>query len=207
MANNNVLTRSELVPGENEVIKRLSQSTYTDPEITKELYEFGSQLLSDRRDRTNWIDTKAGVFAGFAGAMIVIIISTFSGWKDLAKDWPAAATFLFFGLVVLLLAAFCAVRALGARRFQELDEKDLWFAKEYFEYPDQLRRYYLIGMYRSVVSHDMNNETKAKMLMRAERFAVLGAFLLAVPLLWETWHLGVGEQIVLLATSLCGGRL
>jgi hypothetical protein len=89
-------------------------------------------------------------FAGFAGALIVIVVSTFSGWKDLAKDWPMAATFLFFGLIVLFMGAFCALQALRARRFQELNEKDLWFAKEYFEYPDMLRRHYLIGMYRTI---------------------------------------------------------
>jgi hypothetical protein len=194
----NGLSPHELVPGENEIIERLSPSTYTDPEITKELYEFGSQLLRERTDRTNWIDTKAGAFAGFAGALIVIVVSTFPGWKDLAKEWAIAPTFLFFGLVVLLLSAVCAIQALRARRFQELDEKNLWFAKEYFDYPDQLRRYYLIGMYRSVVSHDINNEKKAWWLILAERASVLGAFLLATPLLWETWHLGVASQLSLI---------
>jgi len=202
---NNGVGAHELVPGENEVIKRLSD--YTDPEVTKELYDFGSQLLAERRDRTNWIDTKAGAFAGFAGALIVIVVSTFPGWKDLAKEWAGASIFLFLGLVALLLAALFALQALRAREFQELEEKDLWFAKEYFDYPDQLRRYYLIGMYRSVKSHDMNNEKKAKMLIRAERFVVAGAFLLAIPLLWETWHLGVGHQASTLINSLSGGRL
>jgi hypothetical protein len=198
MANNGVASQ-EIVPGENEVIKRLS--AYTDPEVTKELYDFGSQLLGERRDRTNWIDTKSGAFAGFAGALIVIIVSTFSGWKELAKEWAGAPIFLFLGLIALLLAALCAIQALRARRFQELEEKDLWFAKEYFDYPDQLRRYYLIGMYRSVVSHDINNEKKAWWLILAERATVAGAFLLATPLLWESWHLGVGHQLFLLCRS------
>jgi hypothetical protein len=187
----------ELVPGENEVIKRLS--SYEDPELTKELYEFGSQLLNDRRNITNSVDSKAGVFAGFAGALIVIVVSTFSGWKELVKDWPTAADFLFLGLIALLLAAVFAVQALRTRRFQELDEKNLWFAEEYFQFPDQLRRYYLIGMYRSVVSHDINNEKKSKTLMVAERLALAGAFFLAIPLLWETWHLGIGRQLSLIA--------
>ncbi len=197
MTNNGTIPH-ELVPGENEVISRLS--SYTDPEVTKELYEFGAQLLGERRDRTNWIDTKAGAFAGFAGALIVIIVSTFPGWKDLAKEWAGAPVFLFFGLVALLLAALFAIQALRARKFQELEEKDLWFANEYFDYPDQLRRYYLIAMYRSVKSHDINNEKKASMLILAERLVVAGAILLAIPLLWETWHLGIDHQLSLLVS-------
>jgi MFS family permease len=179
----------EIVPGENEIIERLR--SYQDPAITAELYDFGSQILRERTDRTNWIDTKAGAFAAFAGALIVIVISTFSTWKEVVKDWSVAALFLFFGVIGLLLAAFFAIQALRARKFQELDEKDLWFAKEFFGFPDQLRRYYLIGMYRSVVSHDFNNERKAKMLIYSERLMLAGTFLLAVPLLWEIWQLGI----------------
>ena len=207
MENNGLAAHRDLVPGESEIIERLSQETYTDPEVTRELYDFGSQLLRERTDRTNWIDTKAGVFAGFAGALIVIVVSTFPGWKDITKDWASAPIFLFFGLIAILLAAFFAVQALRTRKFQELDEKDLWFAKEYFDYPDQLRRYYLIGMYRSVVSHDINNEKKANMLILAERLVVVGAFLFAIPLLWETWHLGTGHQLFLFFSAPFGWRL
>lgn len=189
----NGLANTELVPGEKDIIERLS--AYDNPAVTNELYDFGSQLLRERTDRTNWIDTKAGAVAGFAGALIVIVVSTFSGWKDVAKDWPPAALFLFAALVVLLFAAFRAVQALRTRWFHELHEKDLWFAKEYFDYPDQLRRYYLIGMYRAVVSHDLNNEKKARMLTFAENSIVTGAFLLAIPLLRETWYLGVAKEV------------
>lgn len=196
MPNNGRLSH-ESVDDENEIIRRLG--TYEDPELTKELYEFGSQLLDSRRNITSSIDTKAGVFAGFAGALIVIVVSTFSSWKDLAKDWPIAADLLFLGLVALLSAAFFAVQALRTRSFQELDEKNLWFADEYFKFPDQLRRYYLIGMYRSVVSHDINNHKKSRMLIWGEWFALAGAFFLAIPLLWETWHIGIGHQLSLIA--------
>jgi hypothetical protein len=46
------------------------------------------------------------------------------------------------------------------------------------------------------------------MLIRAEYLAVFGAFLLAIPLLWETWHLGVGRELLFLfGNPLFGGRL
>jgi hypothetical protein len=195
MGANGSISQDYKAPGEDEIIQRLSPDNYSDPEVTKELYEFGSQLLNDRRNITNSIDTKAGVFAGFVGALIVVVVSTFSGWKDLAKDFPIAADFLFLGLIALLLAAFYAVQALRVRVFQELDEKNLWFAPEYLKFPDQLLRYYLIAMYRSVVSHDSINDEKAKTLMLAQRLALTGAFLLAIPLLWETWQLGIGHQL------------
>lgn len=195
MGANGSISQDYKAPGEDEIIQRLSRDNYTDPEVTKELYEFGSQLLNDRRNITNALDSKAGVYAGFVGALIVVVVSTFSGWKDLAKDFPIAADFLFLGLVALLLAAFYAVQALQVRKFQELNEKNLWFAPEYLKFPDQLLRYYLIGMYRSVVSHDSINEEKAETLRVAQRLALAGAFLLAAPLLWETWQLGIGHQL------------
>jgi len=193
------------VPGENDIIERLGK--YEDPQVTSELYDFGSQLVRDVTDRVNWLDTKAGVFAGFAGAMIVVVVSTFSSWKDLVKDWPSASVFLFFGLVSLLLAAGFAVTGLRVRIFEGLHEKNLWFASEYFSYPDLLRRYYLIGMYRTVVSHNKINEQKAKMLVRTERLVVAGVFLLAVPLLLETWQLGIRLELTSLLNFFPGWLL
>lgn len=181
------------VPGENEVIERLEK--YEDPRITHELYEFGSELVRDAHDRVNWLDTKAGIFAGFAGAMIVVVVSTFSSWKDLVKDWPLASIFLFLGIIILLLAAGSSLTGLRVRTFEGLDEKDLWFASEYFKQPDRLRRYYLVGMYRTVVSHNKINGQKARMLRITERLVVAGALLLAIPLLLEIWQLGMDQEL------------
>jgi hypothetical protein len=193
----------EIVSGENEIIERLQG--YEDPEVTKQLYDFGKELVRDALDLVNWLDTKAGVFAGVAGGMIVVVISTFSSWKDLIKDFPSGSICLFFGLISLLLAAWSAIRALRIQTFQGLDEKNLWFAKEFLQHPDQLQRYYLIGMYRLVVSHDSINKRKALMLVRAERFVVAGATLLALPLLVETWRLGMGKELASLL-NFFGGR-
>jgi len=204
MASNGVASH-EVEPGEKDIIERLSG--YTDPEVTKELYDFGKDLVRDALDRVNWLDTKAGVFASVSGAMVVVVISTFSSWKDVVKDWPGGSVCLFFGLLSLLAAAWSAVRALRVRTFQGLNETDLWFAKEYFQYPDQLRRYYLIGMYRLVVSHDRINYQKATTLIRAERLVVVGAFFLAIPLLVETWGLGMGKELTALFDFFRGWRL
>jgi hypothetical protein len=181
------------VPGENEVIERLEK--YEDPQVTNELYDFGSKMVRAAIDRLNALDTKVGIFAGFAGAMIVVVVSTFSSWKDLIKDWPIASIFLFSGIVALLLAAGSALIGLRVRTFEGLHERDLWFASEYFQHPDRLRRYYLIGMYRTVVSHNKINDQKAAMLRLTERLVVAGALLLAIPLLLEIWQLGIDQQL------------
>jgi len=186
------------VPGENEIIERLKK--YEDPQVTNELYEFGSQLTRDAIDRVNWLDTKAGIFAGFTGAMIVVVVSTFSSWKDLVKDWPIASSFLFFGIISLLLGAGFALMGLRVRKFEGLDEKDLWFASEYFQHPDQLRRYYLIGMYRTVVSHNNINDQKATMLMRTERLVGVGGFPVGIPA--TTRNLAVRDRPTTILPSL-----
>ena len=196
---------NEIVPGENEIIQRLTE--YEDPEVTIELYDFGKDLVRDALDSFNWLDTKAGAFASIAGAMIVVVISTFSSWKDLVNDWPLGSVCLFFGLIILLVAAWSAIMAVRIQTVQGLDEKNLWFANEYFQYPDQLRRYYLIGMYRLVVSYRTKNKQKAESLVRTERFVVVGATLLALPLLVETWRLGMGKELSALLNFLWGWGL
>jgi hypothetical protein len=42
-----------------------------------------------------------------------------------------------------------------------VDEDKVRLAPEYLDFPDLLRRYYLIAMYRATVSHDRKNRQKA----------------------------------------------
>jgi hypothetical protein len=193
------------VAGENEVIERLEK--YEDPQVTDQLYDFGSKMVRDVIERLNSLETKAGILAGFAGAMIVVVVSTFSSWKDLIHDWPIASIFLFLGIIVLLIAAGSALMGLRVMTFEGLHERDLWFASEYFQHPDRLRRYYLVGMYRKVVSHNSINDRKADMLWLTERLILVGAVLLAIPLLLEIWQLGIKQELSSLFNCLGWRRL
>jgi hypothetical protein len=169
-----------------EVTERLSK--YGNVETTSELYDFGKLLLEEGVDRAHWLDAKAGVVAGFTGAIVALLLSMFPMWKAALELVPSIFRVLFFaGIVGLLFASICSFIGLTVQKFEWLDEDKVWLAPEYLDFPDLLRRYYLIAMYRATASHDRKNRQKANWLSAAQWLLLSGAGRLAVTLLAITW--------------------
>lgn len=177
-----------IVPGEEEVLARLE--SYEDPQVTTHLYDLGSFILRERIEQTTGLDTKAGLLAGFVGAIIALLLSTYSHWQVLAARVPYGWLFVFIGTLSLWLAAFSTVAGIWPRYFQWLDEKDVWFAKNYLTDPEQLRRYHLIGMYRAAVSREQVNTQKFNLLLLSHVLLVVGIAMLAIIFLHGMWYVG-----------------
>lgn len=169
-----------------EITNRLS--AYQNPETTRELYDFGKLLLQEGVDRAHWLDSKAGVMAGFSGAIFALLLSTFANWKSALENLPFAfRPVVFAGVVLILFASIFSLLGLAVRRYDWLDENRVWLAQEYLEFPDLLERYYLIAMYRSIVSHDRKNGIKSNYLAVAQWLLIVGGMLLALALLAIVW--------------------
>jgi hypothetical protein len=163
-------------------------SSYTEKETTNELYDFGKMLLLENVDRQHWIDSKAGTVAGFSGAIVALLLSTSSSWKRALTPLPVELRFaVFIGIVFILLAGLLAFLAFFSRTFMRIDEKKEWLDKDYFEYPDLLKRFYVLTMYNATASHSKVNDTKMKWLSRAQTTLLIGGGCLAVPLLVIVW--------------------
>ncbi len=146
-----------------EVTERLSK--YGNAETTSELYDFGKLLLEEGVDRAHWLDAKAGVIAGFSGTIVALLLSMFPMWKAALEVVPSTFRVLVFaGIICLLLASISSFLSLMVQKFEWVDEDKVWLAPEYLDFPDLLRRYYLIAMYRATVSHDRKNRQKANWL-------------------------------------------
>jgi hypothetical protein len=89
--------------------------------------------------------------------------------------------------VFLLLGNASAFFGLAIREFQWFDEKDVWFPEDFLGFPDRLRRYHLIAMYRVTTSHDTVNKRNATALSAAQIFLFTGGALLSVLLLAIVW--------------------
>lgn len=169
-----------------EIKDRLA--SYEDPKTTEDLYDFGEMLINEGVERAHWLDLKAGVLAGFSGAIVALLLSTFSNWKSALQSLPNGfGLIVFAGILCLLCASLWSLFGLGVRKFEWLDEKDIWLAKEYLDFPDQLRRYYILAMYRVSVSHDVANRKKSSCLTIAQSLLITGGSLLALALLWIIW--------------------
>ncbi len=161
---------------------------YTDTDTTNELYDFGKLLLQEAIDRAHWIDAKASTLAGFSGALVAFLFSTSSIWKTaLAQEPNGLRIGVLLAVVFILISGGCAFLALFNRTFLWIKEKDEWFNKDYLEYPDFLRRSYVLTMYQSVRSHAERNDEKSAYLSLAQLALLVGGALLAVPVLAILW--------------------
>nr|AEQ20502.1 hypothetical protein [uncultured bacterium CSL144] len=135
-----------------EVTERLSK--YDNAETTSELYDFGKLLLEEGVDRAHWLDAKASVMAGFSGGIVaLLLLSMLPMWKAALEVVPSTFRVLVFaGIICLLLATISSFLSLMVQKFEWVDEDKVWLAPEYLDFPDLLRRYYLIAMYRTTVA-------------------------------------------------------
>ena len=182
--------RGPEVNGVSEIIERVSG--YDSQKTTDELYDFGKILLQEGVERVHWLDSKAGLLIGFSGAILALLLSTVSTWKLELKALPAPWVFgglVFLALLCLAGANFFGLLALRAEKFLWPDEKDVWLAKDYLNYPEQLRRFYLVAMYETIASHDKVNQKKAERVDKAQLLLVMGTVLLAIVLLAATGRL------------------
>ncbi len=173
-----------------EIIDRVS--SYDSQQTTTELYDFGKMLLQEGVERVHWLDSKAGLLIGFSGGVIALLLSTISTWKAEVRDLPLGGIFaslMFVALFCLLVANVFSLLALRVEKFLWPDEREVWLAKEYLDFPDQLRRFYLISMYESIASHDKVNHIKADRVDKAQTFLVAGTALLSLVLLAITLRL------------------
>jgi hypothetical protein len=169
-----------------DITKRVQD--YNEIKTTDELYDFGKMLLLEEVDRAHWIDSKAATLAGFCGAVVALLLSTSSNWKRVLAqepDWSRVVVFIGIGLV--LMSSALAFIALINRTFSWIDEKDEWFQKDYLEFPDFLRRSYVLTMYQATRSHGKKNDTKSNYLTAAQLALFLGGSLLAIPLMTILW--------------------
>jgi hypothetical protein len=174
-----------------EITNRLS--SYEEPETTKALYSLGTLLVKEGVDRARWLDSKAAILAGFSGTLLTLLVTTSSNWKAEIGPWGAVS---FSGAILCLLTAgLFALFALSVAKFQWFDENDVWFPKEYLQYPDQLLRYHLLAMYRVNLSHEAVNNKKSSRIANAQRFLEIGAVLLALPLFGILWRLGLSQAL------------
>lgn len=184
----NGAVQSTIDPDLREVTERVQR--YTDPATTDQLYDFGKMLLQESVDRSHWIDSKAGTVAGFCGALIAFLFSTSSSWKAALAQQPNGLRIAVFGAIVaILIAGALAFAALFNRNFSWIQEKDEWINKDYLDYPDFLRRSYILTMFQSVHSHALRNDTKSACLSLAQLSLLVGGSLLAVPVIVILWRM------------------
>lgn len=158
-------------------------AAYQNTATTDQLYELSRYLLEEVVERVSRLDASASQLASFAGAILALMLSTYSTWHD-----PIAQNQELIGLVLiavggLALAGGYAFKAIRVAHFDWISDRAIVFPAELLEYPDELQRYHILAIYRSVLSHEEISNKKARCIFVSQKCFIIGAALLAICLL------------------------
>ena len=160
---------------EDEVRRRLKLCK--DAKIADELYEFGERLLNYRIDISHRLDSKAAAMAGYAGAVLTVLLSTYGNWKGAVGQ----IGFLIMALagIAVFFAGASAITAMRLRDFLWFTQ-DEWLKEELMANPIQVKGYRVLTLWGVLSSYENICAQKAARLRCAQStLFVAGALLLS----------------------------
>jgi hypothetical protein len=153
--------------------------TYNSSKVTDELYDMGKMLMDECSDRVSHLDDKSSKIAGYTGAVIALMVSTFPIWTSAVDRW---AVFLVgIGALVGLCGAGVALASTWPQTLDIPSDTD-WMEKDGLSDPDRLKRYYVSSLHLSIASHERVNVRKVFKIKWAQGCLAVMVVLLAVAL-------------------------
>jgi hypothetical protein len=166
---------------QDEVKQRLA--AYKDNETTDELYSFGLVLVNELKDRYKGFDDKATKIAGYAGAVIALLISQFRTLRNLVDPW---AMYLVLGAALLsLVSAGIGINAISLSQVDWFSPEE-WFEKDSLSDAQKLKRFRVFTMYGVRQSYLVACEKKARRITYALRTLLVSGALLLVAMIDAT---------------------
>ena len=154
----------------------------------------------------------ASQIAGFAGAILALLLSTYSTWHDQIAHSPGLIGLVLIAVGCLGRTGWYGFKAIRPAEFQWISDRPILFTSELLDYPDELQRYHILGNYRSILSHQEVSDRKARFILVSQNWFIAGAAILGLCLLMihaRPWSEGLSVWLDngLLRWNLSGGRL
>lgn len=169
-----------------EVASRVEQ--YSSPDVTDELYRFGTMMIQENLDRTKQLEAKTTAVAGYSGAILAFLISRPPSWLTSPTGWQAILV-ICAGVFASLAIVF-SLSALRVRTHRWFSDSQ-WFENDNQELDDVdwLKRYHVLAMHGINQQMGRSNERKANWIFVAQLFLGLAglstAVILWIPALWQ----------------------
>jgi hypothetical protein len=162
---------------------RATLTAYHDTTTTGQLYELSRYLLEEVVDRVSRLDASASQLASFAGAILALMLSTYSTWHDPIANSRGLIGLVLIAVLGLALAGWYAFKAIRVAHFDWISDRAIVFPAELLDFPDTLQRYHILAIYRSVLSHEEISHKKARCIFVSQKCFIFGAAFLAICLL------------------------
>jgi hypothetical protein len=152
---------------------------YDSASVTDQLYDMGKLLFSEACERVHSLDEKSSRMAGYSGAIVGLLISTFTIWSPALAKW--AVFVVAVGSLLGIVGGVIAIASGWPKNFAMPSDTD-WLEEDGFENPDRLKRYHVASLHAAIASHDKQAQAKTVQLKRARicLCIMVGCLLLAL---------------------------
>lgn len=160
---------------DDEIRQRLG--SYTSPEVTNELYDFGKMMVDEAVDRFKTLDTKATAIAAYAIGLITFLVASKAQWATAPHSWAVYAP-IVSGCISLSAGAI-AISTLWLKRFAGFSQNE-WLKADCLDDAEKLRRYHIIVMHGVHESYRKLCRQKAFRIIVAEGLLLASAVFLVL---------------------------
>ena len=139
--------------------------SYESSGVTDVLYDMGKRLMDECAERIDYLDAKSGRIAGYAGAIVSLMVSTFPIWSSAVSQW--AVLVAGAGMLVGITGGAFALASTWPGKFLLPSDSD-WLEEDGLQDSDRLKRYYVASMHLTIGSHDREGAYKVAKLKKAQ---------------------------------------
>src|SRR5437899_734173 len=140
-------------------VVRSRMEAYDSTDVTDSLYDMGKILVNESTERFNRLDAKATRIAGYTGAIIGLMVSTFPIWTSAVAKW--AVFLIAVGSLIGLVGGGIALVSTWPQKVLLPSDTD-WLEEDGLQNPDRLKRYYVSSMHQVITSQEQVNAFKVQ---------------------------------------------
>jgi hypothetical protein len=158
-----------------EVENRLH--SYDSNSVTDVLYDMGKTLMDECGQRIDYLDAKSARIAGYIGAIVGLMLSTFPIWTAAIDRWAvyvAAA-----GVSIGIVGAAAVLRSMSPAKLLLPSDSD-WLELDGLKDSDRLKKYYISSMHLLIASQEKVGARKVLAIKLSQRCLTLMALSLLI---------------------------
>lgn len=148
---------------EHEVRERLQASE--SQEVIDTMYDMGKTLMSECGQRIDYLDAKAARIAGYAGAMVGLMVSTFPIWTSAISR--LAVVIAAAGMLAGTVGAISVIHSMWPAKLRLPSDSD-WLESDALDDAGRLKRYYVSSIHVLVSSQEPVAARKVSAIKRSQ---------------------------------------
>jgi hypothetical protein len=174
---------------EHEVRERLEVSESTD--VIDIMYDMGKTLMSECGERIDYLDAKAARIAGYAGAMVGLMVSTFPIWTSAISRW--AVILAAVGMLAGTVAAISVIHSMWPAKLRLPSDSD-WLESDALDDANRLKKYYISSIHLLVSSQEPVAVCKVSAIKRSQCCLALMALAMLIVFANATYRVTRSSQ-------------